>query len=252
MKDKKLPEKMLDVDYFPENKKNILEKIFLYLKNPREMMHVVSLNPEIMVEATKNDTFRGILSNSDVQIADGVGIALGSSILKLYKAERITGVDLMQEIIETTSDLGYRIALIGGKPNLAEKISDCYGKRYQKHKFKGFSGHKNIRNYTKKENEEVISIVTDFKPHIIFVAYGSPYQEQWIWENRLSFQGVLCMGVGGAFDFISGESKRAPKVFRKFGIEWLFRLLQEPWRIKRQTNLIIFIYLIFRQKFFSK
>ncbi|MGB3020405.1 MAG: WecB/TagA/CpsF family glycosyltransferase, partial [Microgenomates group bacterium] len=85
--------------------------------------------------------------------------------------------------------------------------------------------------------------------HLIFVAFGSPYQEKWIYENRASLQGITCIGVGGAFDFLSGRVARAPKLIQSIGLEWLYRLMRQPWRWRRQLQLPVFIYLVLKQKF---
>ncbi len=82
----------------------------------------------------------------------------------------------------------------------------------------------------------------------MFVAFGSPEQEKWIYQNRASLQGVTCIGVGGAFDFIGGRVGRAPRLIQKIGLEWLFRLVKQPWRWKRQLRLVEFVWLVLKEK----
>ncbi len=93
--------------------------------------------------------------------------------------------------------------------------------------------------------------MTDFKPHLVFVAFGSPWQELWIERHRNQFQNCVVMGVGGAFDFLGGKVPRAPVIIRRLGFEWLFRLIVQPWRLRRQLRLVRFGWLIF-WSFFGK
>jgi len=141
-----------------------------------------------------------------------------------------------------------RVLLIGGRPNLAESLVNCYRVEFSQAKFKGVYGIKDIKNPQKKEEQEIFSIVADFKPHIVLVAFGSPDQELWLYRHRDQFKNCLCMGVGGAFDYLSGSIIRAPGFLRKIGLEWLFRLLKQPWRWRRQLRLIKFLWLVVKQK----
>jgi N-acetylglucosaminyldiphosphoundecaprenol N-acetyl-beta-D-mannosaminyltransferase len=234
------------------SKKEILEKIVFYNGKKSEFIHIVSINPENVVIASEDKNFEHVLNEAEIHIFDGIGILLGGSVMGFKLQDRLTGVDMMDEVIKTLSNGPTRVLLLGGKQNLAEKLSDCYQEKYPRMKFLGLQGFKNIQQLKNEENEAIFSIVSDFMPQIIFAAYGSPWQEKWFYENRAQLQGIICMGVGGGFDFLSGEVKRAPVFMRKLGLEWLFRLVTQPWRWRRQLRLFTFIYLIFKQKFSNK
>jgi len=239
----------LGIMFRPSSKKDILEKIFIHRGQKSDFIHVVSLNPENMVIAQHDREYRNILSQSDLQIVDGIGTALGSRLLGFSSTDRITGVDLMEEVIKSSAKTGLRILLLGGKPNLAEHLANCYKQKYPHLSIKGKMGFKDILALKKDEEKKVLAIVADYRPQIIFAAFGSPTQEKWFYANRKHLFGSIGIGVGGAFDFLAGETPRAPQALRSFGFEWLYRLIVEPWRFKRQLRLITFIYLVCKQKF---
>lgn len=247
-----MKKKLLNFELHPGGKKIVLEKIEKYIKNPIGFYHIVSINPEIAVIAHKNPLFRKVVNTAQSQIIDGVGIVIAGQILRLNLPSRLTGVDLMQEVVSMAADRRLTVMLIGGRGNLADRLADCYNRQYPGAKFIGMEGIKNIVRPTKKEEDRVFSIVSATKPRILLVAFGSPYQELWLWRNRHKLTGIVCIGVGGAFDYISGRITRAPAFMRKLGLEWLYRLIRQPWRLKRQLRIIEFIYLILKQRLKSK
>jgi len=245
--------KFLGIKVFSCDRKNTLEKIKKYLKNHKKFCHIVSLNPENLVIAKKNHKFKKVLEKAQIQIVDGVGVILASRLLGVSVGERYPGVDLVADLLNLASKIRLRVLFIGGKPNLAERLANCYQKKYPISKFFGLEGILDIKNPKKKEEKKIFSIISDFKPHLIFVAFGSPYQELWIDRHKKEFGNCVVMGVGGAFDFLGGVVPRAPVFLRKIGLEWFFRLLVQPWRLRRQMRLLKFLGLVFGEvikKFF--
>ncbi len=230
------------------NKKNALEKIKKYIGVPTGFFHIVSLNPEIVVIAKKDRYFREIVSKGQIQIVDGVGVVLAGKMLHLELADRTQGAELMETLLNWAGRGRLRVMLIGGKGNLAESISDCYSSAYPEARFIGVEGIKDIRKPKKKEEEEIFSIITARRPHIVFVAFGSPYQELWLWKHKDRLKRIVCMGVGGGFDYVSGSIQRAPLLIQKIGLEWLYRLIRQPWRWRRQLRLIEFIGLVLKER----
>jgi N-acetylglucosaminyldiphosphoundecaprenol N-acetyl-beta-D-mannosaminyltransferase len=192
--------------------------------------------------------FKRIVETAQIKIIDGVGVRIIASLLAIPVGQRVTGVDLMDELAKWAVKRSLKVLLIGGKPNLAKFLADCYNRQYLSTNFRGIEGIKDIKNVKVTENKKVLSIVADWRPHIMFVSFGSPYQEEWIYRNRRSFTGMVCMGVGGGFDYLGGSVMRAPKFIRRIGLEWLFRLVIQPWRIKRMLRLPKFIWLILATK----
>ena len=138
--------------------------------------------------------------------------------------------------------------MIGGRENLALGLSNCYNDQLPEAKFKGVQGIVDIKNPTKDEEGKISLIVTAYKPHIVFVAFGSPDQELWIERHRKMFSHCVVMGVGGSFDYLSEKVIRPPVFIQKIGLEWLFRLFHQPWRWKRQMRLLKFLWLVILKK----
>jgi len=243
--------KILDITIPTDSKRDILEKIKKYLYNPKGFYHIVSLNPENLVVAKENKTFKEAIETAQIKIIDGAGVVLAARVLNIDPGERLTGVELMEELIRQADKIRLRVLLIGGKPDLALRLAQCYRDKMLQAEIKGTIGIKNIKKPEKAEEEAIFSIVSDFRPHIVFVAFGSPDQELWLYRHRDQFKDCLCMGVGGAFDYLTGEIARAPMFLRKIGLEWLFRLFVQPWRWRRQLRLVEFLFLVFKQRFLN-
>ena len=240
--------KILGISILPETKSNVLEKILLYIGKPTGIYHIVSLNPENMVISTENESFKRVVKTAHMRIVDGVGIVLAGRWLGVEVGERMTGVGLMEELIKVASDRRLRVLMIGGKENLALELAKCYKNQFPKAMFKGIQGIKYIQKPKEDEEDKIFSIVADYKPHFVFVAFGSPDQELWIERHRKEFTNCIVMGIGGGFDYLSGKVVRPPTFIQKLGLEWLYRLVIQPWRWKRQLRLIKFVYLIIKQK----
>ena len=223
----------------------VLKKIEVFLADGRQH-HIVTPNPEIIVFAQKDKEFKKILNEADLSIPDGTGIIWASKILKGDIKEKVSGTDLMEELLKNQKSKcknqndpssspalaghygagisKFKIFLLGGKNEAAEKIA------------KKFS---NIVGFTENINEAV-ELINQGKPDILFVALGAPKQEKWIHYNIDKIPSVkVAIGVGGAFDFISGKIQRAPNFLRKIGLEWLWRFMLQPWRAKRIYNAVI-------------
>lgn len=241
MKEKKIFEIPIDSLSY----KQILEKIEKYLQKPAGFFHIVSVNPENLVIANKNFLFKKALLKAQIRIVDGIGVVIASFLLNFSFPPKVTGVDLMIKLLELANKKRLRVMLLGGKDKIAEKVVNCQRKNFPQVKFFALQGIKNIKTPKKSEEEKIFSIVSNFKPHFLFVAFGSPYQELWLDRHQKKLKGIVCMGVGGGFDYLAKEVPRAPKLIRILGFEWLFRLIIQPWRWRRQLRLIEFTKLIF-------
>ena len=239
---------ILGITILPESKSSVLEKILKYIDRSTGFSHIVSLNPENLVITTENESFKKVIETAQIKIIDGTGVVLAGRFLDVEVGERITGVGLMEELLKKASDRRLRVLMIGGKENLAEKLIECYSEQFPEAKFKGVQGIEDIKNIKKEEEVKIFSIVTAYKPQLVFVAFGSPIQELWIARHKKEFSKCVVMGVGGAFDYLSSNIERAPVFIQKLGLEWLFRLVNQPWRWRRQLRLIKFIWLVTRQK----
>lgn len=187
---------------------------------------IVTINPEMIEFGLKNADFAEILNNADIVIPDGVGVQIGLKI-KGFNVGRIAGIEYSYRLIQECAKSGFPIALIGAKPHILEKACE---------KLKSDIENLNIvyaQDGYFDDQELVLNELTQSAPKFILVALGSPRQEEFIKEARKLLPEALMIGVGGSFDVWSGEVQRAPVVYQKLGLEWLYRTAKEPWRLKR-------------------
>lgn len=200
----------------------------------KKQYYIVTPNPEIVLRAAKNPAYRRILNRASLSLPDGTGLLWASKRLYGQKQlkERVAGVDFMLEFLSHLSRTSYwsyathKVLLLGGKNGTARETALVLKKRFPRINFYSLENHrKKIINFL---INEII------QPNCVFVALGAPKQELWISRNLKKFPSVkLAMGVGGAFDMITGVTPRAPIFFRKSGMEWLWRLLIQPRRLNR-------------------
>lgn len=229
---------------------DVLEKIKKYLSAPPAFRHIVSINPENIVLAQDDAAYRDVCNKSDLALADGVGVIIASKLLGKNVPGRVPGSFLLPKLLDLAGAMSLRVVLIGSQANLANIIAECYSRSYPKAKFIGLEGYKNKSKPSKDEDRVIEDIVRTTRPHFVFVAFGSPFQELWIYSHRTLLKDSVCMGVGGAFNYLSGVSPKPPQLITQWGFEWLYRLIQEPWRIKRQfSRLPRFVLLVLKQLF---
>jgi N-acetylglucosaminyldiphosphoundecaprenol N-acetyl-beta-D-mannosaminyltransferase len=197
--------------------------------------YIVTPNPEIVIAAQKDKEFLKILNEADISLPDGVGLVWASYYLNKPLKQRITGVDFMLKICEMAEQKNCSIFLLGAKGDVAQKTAEVLMKKFPKLKIVGTESGGEIKlEKLSILNSSLIEKINNAKPDILFVAFGAPKQEKWIYYYLPSLPSIkLAMGVGGAFDFISGKVKRAPRFLQKIGLEWFWRFLLEPWRWKR-------------------
>lgn len=228
--------KMLGVGFSIVSQKEVLEYILRKISSEAKKFYIVTPNPEILIIANKDKDYKTILNSADLALADGIGIILASKFLGVSLKGRVTGIDLVENLCRKVSIQPITVSFLGGGPKIAERTAECLKKNYPSLKVK-FAG-------------DSVHSVSELKgTDILFVAFGSPKQEFWIAENLKTLPVKVAIGVGGSFDMISGEVKRAPVFIRNLGFEWLYRLIRQPWRVKRQFSLLLFIYLVLRAKF---
>jgi N-acetylglucosaminyldiphosphoundecaprenol N-acetyl-beta-D-mannosaminyltransferase len=198
---------------------------------------IVTPNPEIIVSSQKDPELREIINNADLRIPDGISMVVVSKIKRKPLKERVTGIDLMLKIVEMSSKKRLKIFLLGGKPGIAQESAAKLIER-----FPGISIVGTYDGYF-KDDQRVIGMIKDTRPDILFVGLGGGRQERWLdkYLNQLNIP--VSMVIGGSMDVISERKKRAPKLFQKLYIEWLYRLLTEPTRWKRQLALPKFLWL---------
>lgn len=200
------------------------------LKNNNKMF-IVTANPETLMIAENNISFKNVLlDNSTTIIADGIGIVKGGRYLKYNIKETIPGIELCTKLFEYCDKLNKSIFLFGAKEEVVEKLVQVITSQYPNIKICGYE------NGYIKNKQSTFEKISTLKPDVVLVALGIPNQELLIYNNLDKFSKGIFVGVGGSFDVLSGTKKRAPKLFIKFHLEWLYRIIKEPKRIKRFYN----------------
>ncbi|MFA5358518.1 MAG: WecB/TagA/CpsF family glycosyltransferase [Patescibacteria group bacterium] len=205
---------------------------------------IVTLNPEMVVEAQEDREFKKVLNYSDLTLIDGVGLVFALWFFGLRSPKRITGVDFTWKLIELAEKTDKIVYLLGGRNGVVDAAANVFKKRFPQAKI-FFGG-----NSADPSDQRLITEINQARPQILFVAFGHGKQEKWIMNNFSKIPSVdVALGVGGTFDFISGRVARAPKIIRKLGLEWFWRLVRQPWRVGRIINATCkFSYLIVKSK----
>lgn len=221
----------------PVNKVTLEEasnKVKGFLKEGGGPYMVVTPNSIITNMSISDKELREAIASSDLSIPDGWGIILASKILGSPLKERVTGIDLMTKICEMAAKEGYKVFLLGGREGVAERAADALRSMMPGLEIVG------THHGYFESDDEVLKLINGSGADILFVAMGAPKQELWMLRNRDRLNVSVMMGVGGSFDVLSGESKRAPAWMRKFGLEWLYRFMTNPRRIERLIVPLIF------------
>jgi N-acetylglucosaminyldiphosphoundecaprenol N-acetyl-beta-D-mannosaminyltransferase len=194
---------------------------------------VTTVNPEFVMRARNDHAFRRVINNSDLAVPDGMGLVVAGKLTGRRIRQRVTGADLTEQIALAASQQGWSIFLLGAKKGVAETAAQKLQSRYPKLNIAGTL----YSRPGEMDNDEICRIVKNAQPTILLVAYGAPMQDLWISRNQVQLNIPVAIGIGGTFDFIAGTLKRAPRWMGSIGLEWLWRLMQEPWRWRRMLVL---------------
>lgn len=204
---------------------------------------ICTVNPEFVVHAHRDPAFAGVLARADLCVPDGVGILLAARLQGVRLAERVTGSDGIYRIADRAAAQGWRVYLLGAAPGVAELAAQRLEALYPRLSIAGaFAGSPHDSDWPAIRPRLVAA-----RPDILLVAYGHPAQELWIDRHRHELPVAVAMGVGGAFDFVAGVAMRAPRWMQRVGLEWLHRLIRQPWRWRRMLSLPVFVWLVARQ-----
>jgi N-acetylglucosaminyldiphosphoundecaprenol N-acetyl-beta-D-mannosaminyltransferase len=216
------------------------------LKRKKNLQHVV-VNSAKIVYAQKDQMLKRAINNSDLVNIDGMAVVWGLKLIGYNVKERVSGIDLFHKLLQLASEKGYRVYFLGAKSDILDNMIMNLKNKYIDLNIVGF-----YHGYFQKDEEEYIARqIRDSRADMLFIGITSPKKELFI-DKHLEFINIpFSMGVGGSFDIISGKTKRAPKWMQKNGLEWIYRIIQEPrrlWKRYAYTN-TVFIYMVMKEIF---
>ena len=210
-------------------------------ETPRQ---VATVNPEFVMRARRDAAFREVLAHADLCVPDGYGVVWAARRLGHPLPERIAGVDFVQALARRGAKAGWRFFLLGAAPGVAEAAAGALVAEAPGLQVVGcLAG-----SPAPSADAEVTAAIRAVSPDVVLVAYGAPNQDLWIARNLHATKARMAIGVGGAFDFLSGRRRRAPRWMREHGLEWLHRLSREPWRWRRMMALPRFAFAVVTQR----
>lgn len=221
---------------FDSMSKDEAVKFALQIIEQRRGGYMVTPNPEIVMESWKTPELKSAVTEADLVIPDGVGIIHAANILKTPLKERLPGIDVTTSILECMARDGKSVFLLGAKPGVAEKAAETMKKQFPGLVICG------TQDGYFKDDAPVIEMINEAEPDFLLVCLGAPKQEIWMARNVGKLNVGFMGGLGGTLDVFAGVTKRAPEIWQKLGLEWLYRCIKEPWRFKRAAKLPKFLF----------
>ncbi len=203
----------------------------------KHCQQIVTVNTEFVMAAQHNNEFRKAINTAALVLPDGIGIVWATRYLGQPTPERVTGTDTLVALARRCATSGYRLYLLGAAPGVAEKAAARLQSLAPGLQIAGtYAGSPAL-----VEEDAIIERIREAQADVLTVAYGAPAQDLWIHRNLSRLPVAVAIGVGGAYDFVSGRQRRAPRAMQVMGLEWLYRLYREPWRWQRMMAIPVFI-----------
>lgn len=238
--------KILDVWVDQVDMNQALNQVEGFIRDKKGLNAIFAVNPEKNFSVPKDSSLHEIFKDADLIIPDGIGIVMAAWYLYGIKMTRVPGVELMENICRLAAEKDYKVFVYGAKEGVNRDAVKELKRRYPNLNIVGRSN-----GYVQEdEMDDLIEKINTSQADILFLALGSPRQEKWYakYKNRLEHVSV-CQGIGGTLDAITGAVKRAPEFWINYNLEWLYRLLKEPERVKRQRVLPVFVYKVILERF---
>lgn len=233
---------VLGVPFINTTKDQFVARLGEHL-NKEEKTFVVTANPEIVLHAYEDNTYREYLDRATYITADGIGVVKAAGMLGTPLPERVTGFDTFMDLLALANEKSYSIYLLGAKDEVLQKTIAEINRQFPNVVIAG--SHHGFFDWSETTIEDEIK---EKKPDMVFLALGFPRQEKWIAERVDQFDKGLFMGIGGSFDVLAGEVQRAPEFWQKVHLEWFYRLVKQPSRWRRMLALPIFAGKVLREK----
>lgn len=235
-------EKVLGYDFVNNSMNEFVDEMHLRIKNGKKTF-VVTANPEIITYANTHPHYEKVLKQANFIIPDGVGITIASKLLGNPLQERITGFDFMTELLRISDKKQYKVYFLGTQPGVIDQTVHNIKQVFPNIDVAGF------HHGFFEEDQQIINEIKKTEPDIIFLGLGFPKQEEWIANNKHHFHKGLFIGLGGCFNVWAGVVKRAPKFWRQLNLEWAYRIISEPTRLKRSIAIPQFVFRVINSKY---
>jgi N-acetylglucosaminyldiphosphoundecaprenol N-acetyl-beta-D-mannosaminyltransferase len=233
--------RIFQYEIFNKSMEELLKSI-----NNYEKVHIVSGNPQVLFSGLQNNTLlENFTSKNSIIIPDGIGTVICSKIVGMPVKEKIAGIETMDNIVKKCEKENHGIYLLGSTQETLDMCNINLRTKYRKLNILGsHDGYFDLNSC-----EEILMEIEKLSPQVLFVAMGCPRQEMFITKYMDRLPCKVFMGVGGSFDIIAGNLKRAPKWMINLGLEWLYRVAKEPFRIKRLSSIPKFIMMVIKDKY---
>jgi N-acetylglucosaminyldiphosphoundecaprenol N-acetyl-beta-D-mannosaminyltransferase len=229
--------KILGVGFNRLTMADALEEISTYMIQDKPHL-IVTANPEMVMLAKDDQLLEEIMERADLVVADGIGVVWASRILGQSVPERIPGIELAEGLLRRANEQGWRVFLLGGAEGVAKQAAQSLKDTMPQLQIVGtYHGY----FQTGSEEQALIHQIKQANPHLLLVALGVPRQEKWLAAHLGALKVPVAIGVGGSFNVWAGVDQRAPLWMRKIHLEWFYRLVKQPWRIKRMAVLPKFV-----------
>lgn len=237
--------KVLGVPVDTGDVSSAIEHVHTLIQNHEKGHYILAVNAEKVIALQKDPFLGSMFDNAALLLPDGIGVVLAIRWLYGVRTARIPGADFMQAICREASYKGYKIFIYGGEEEVNRKAIEKLRITYPGIRIVGFS-----TGYLDDNGmDALISKINESKADILFVGLGSPKQERWVQKYLPKLNSIMvCQGIGGTLDVISGKTRRAPVYVQKIGFEWLYRLIKDPKRIRRQLSYPAFAFKVVKAR----
>ena len=233
---------IMEIPFINERKESLLNQIYQGVEN-KDKQFIVTANPEIVMKTRADKAYKQIVQSADYVVPDGIGILLAAKRHKTPLKERIPGVELMESMLSYANKHRKTCYFLGAEDKVNQALIKKINRRYPDLIIGGYH-----HGFFELDDAAIVEDVKGSDADFVFVALGFPRQENWINQHFATFTKGVFMGVGGSFDVISDTVKRAPAIWIKLNLEWLYRIVKQPTRAFRVLDVVKFILLTILKK----
>ena len=215
----------------------------------KKKVTIFPVSVDVLIKSKRNAEFFFTLKNASFLLPDGMPMIWASKLIGKKLKAKISGSDLFPSLCKMAAENNYRVFFLGAKPGVAQKANEIIKRQYPQLNVAGVYSPPFGYERVEEENLKIVKMIIEKKPDILFVGLGAPKQEKWIWRYKDEINVPVSIAVGASFDFVAGNVRRAPKWMQQIGLEWFFRLCQEPRRLWKRyfVGNIIFIWMVLKE-----